>query len=594
MKLFNTDLSTKTSLVIVAAITLSAAFLLFSSTYDNSVAASGNVAGIGGPMIADFPGANLGAIPDGPVGTCQPTQGAPRNVTFNVTGITGAPTNVEVSATFGGPVHSYSGDITTTLIAPNGATHSIFGRVSATTADAFGSADDLVGPYNFADNHLAPPNGGFWQAATAAAAIIPSGDYRTTNSGGAGAVNPAPATNMNPAFAGVANANGTWTLRFTDGCAQDTGAVSAATLTVAGAVGPPPDANADFDGDGRTDFTVARGTLTPFAEGQDLGATAVNRRNVSGLDARPAKVEKPEVPEVGPQGPPIYWYTRFSGNGSVLVSEHGDAATDFITPEDFDGDGRDDLVVWTEAPATQANFKIFQSSNNTLRVENFGQTGDDPAIVGDYDGDGRADPAVFRCPPVSGADGQCVFFYRGSMNNPMGNITFIPWGFGVEGDFFPLIGDFDGDGRYDFNIQRANPAAPSQGQFVLLRSSDLAVEHINWGLSSDFLIPGDYDGDGRHDLLVRRTVSGVRQNFLLTRAGTTNQVQWGITGDVSVPGDYDGDGRTDLAIWRPSVDSNNNYYWVLNSSNLSVTLFEWGQCPSASTCDFPVAGWAVH
>ncbi|MEP6901207.1 MAG: VCBS repeat-containing protein, partial [Actinomycetota bacterium] len=110
---------------------------------------------------------------------------------------------------------------------------------------------------------------------------------------------------------------------------------------------------------------------------------------------------------------------------------------------------------------------------------------------------------------------------------------------------------------------------------------------------TDFLIPGDYDGDGKTDFCVRRTISGARQNYILTRTGATSQVQWGITGDVSVPGDYDGDGKTDVAIWRPSTNPSANFFWVLNSSNSSVTQFEWGQCP-AGNCDFAVAGWAVH
>jgi len=229
----------------------------------------------------------------------------------------------------------------------------------------------------------------------------------------------------------------------------------------------------------------------------------------------------------------------------------------------------------------------------------FGQDGDDPAVVGDYDGDNKADPAVFRCPAIGAGDGQCYFFYLGSNNNPGGNITYVPWGFGEDGDFFPLIGDFDGDGKYDFCIQRAHPTSPAQGQFVLLKTQNLGVEYINWGLSSDFIIPGDYDGDGKSDFVVRRSndpSAGLRTYYILTRTGATGGVRWGIAGDISTPGDYDGDGKTDFAIWRPSSDPNQNFFWVLNSSNASVTTFEWGMCPNAGAgdCDFPVAGWAVH
>lgn len=581
---------------VFAGVCLSLAFaiLFFSTGTVEQAEASAKTARIDRTApAATFPGTNLGAIPDGASPCHAPGVVAPRDVSFNVGGLSGAVTDVNVSMAFGGPNHSFIGDVTATLIAPNGTSHTIFGRTLATTSTAFGDSSDLgAGPYIFDDSAAAPPSGGWWQQATAAAATtaMATGTYRTTNSGGSGAVNPQPPTSINTAFAGVANANGIWTLRLTDGCNADTGAIAEASLTLETA--GLADANADFDGDGKTDFTVARGTNTPLAEGLESNQRGIRKAVNSGSDERQTKDANVE-PTDDALAPPIYWYVRNSSNGSNSVVQVGDAATDFITPEDFDGDGKDDIAVWTEGPSLTANFKIFQSSTNTLRVELFGQTGDDPAIVGDYDGDGKADPAVYRCPGVADPDGQCFFYYRGSLNNPGGNVTFVPWGFGVDGDFFPYVGDMDGDGKNDFMIQRANPAAPSNGQFVLLRSSDFGVEYINWGLSTDFLIPGDYDGDGKTDIMVRRTVSGNRQHWLLTRTGLQNFFVWGVTGDVSTPGDYDGDGKTDLAIWRGNTDPTQNFFWVLNSGNGTVTQFEWGQCPTVSTCDVPVAGWLV-
>jgi spore coat protein A len=298
-------------------------------------------------------------------------------------------------------------------------------------------------------------------------------------------------------------------------------------------------------------------------------------------------------PSAAPLTPPIYWYTSVNGSGAVSIQQWGDAATDFIVTGDFDGDGKSDLTVWREAPATQAAFYIFQSSTNTVRAELFGQTGDDPAVIGDYDGDGKADPAVFRCPPVASPAAQCYFYYRGSVANPGGITTYVPWGFGNDGGLFPLVGDFDGDGKNDYCLQRTNPSIAGKGQFVLLKSNGFGVEYIDWGNDTDFLIPGDYDGDGKSDFCVRRTVGGARQHWILTRTGAQSMVTWGITGDVSVPGDYDGDGKTDVAVWRPSTDANANFFYVLRSSDGALQAFEWGQCP-AGNCDFAVAGWAVH
>lgn len=583
------------AILCVTALIITAAFLFYASTLNETAAIAGSApahalfAAPSATFAADAP--SLGAIPDHVTG-CDATGATPRNVTFTVSGLSGSVSTVELSnLTFGAPAHTWMGDIEAVLIAPNGASHTVFGRTLATTATSCGDATDLTGPYAFSDSAAAPPNGGWWQTSNILGTTVPMtvGTYRTTGIGGAGATIPMPPTNMNPAFTGVANANGTWTLRLSDHGGGDTGAVSAATLTVTTGAVVPVDANVDMNGDGKTDYVVARGTSTPLTE---AGASTIAHGNYSALDERPAKGARTPASAV-PQAPPIYWYTALNGSGTTSVAQLGDAATDFITPEDFDGDGKDDIAVWTEAAATVANFKILRSSTMTVDTQIFGQTGDDPAVVGDYDGDNKADPAVYRCPGIADPDGQCYFFYRGSNANPSGNITYVPWGFGVDGDFFPYVGDFDGDGKNDFCIQGANPSSPTNGLFQMLKSGG-GTEGFIWGLSSDFLIPGDYDGDGKTDICVRRTVGGLRNHYVLTRTGAVIQQQWGVTGDSSVPGDYDGDGKTDFAIWRPNADPTQNYFWVLNSGTGATSVLEWGQCNTVSTCDFAVAGWAVH
>src|SRR5262249_37169053 len=131
---------------------------------------------------------------------------------------------------------------------------------------------------------------------------------------------------------------------------------------------------------------------------------------------------------------------------SVSITQLG-LATDKPAPADFDGDGVTDVAVWREA--TRSNFFILQSSSDTIRMEDFGVIGDDPALVGDWDGDGKADPAVYR---NGGAGGQSFIFFRGSLNNPNGNITFVPWGLGGD---VPVRGDFDGDGKMDAAVFRS-------------------------------------------------------------------------------------------------------------------------------------------
>ncbi|HKX83659.1 MAG TPA: VCBS repeat-containing protein, partial [Pyrinomonadaceae bacterium] len=413
---------------------------------------------------ATFPGTGTGAIPDATL-TGPGAWGTPLVISYAVTGITApiSTISLDINAT-----HTFAGDLDVVLRPPGGTpAFVIFSRIGATTAGSFGCGTNFGGVYNFADT--ATTN--IWTACTGTT-IVP-GNFRTTVAGPT--TSPAAFTNFTAAFSGLSTAqiNGTWTLTIRDGAAQDTGTVSASNLTITGGAAVPADANVDMDGDGKTDYVVARGTLTPLTEATAPGEMLAGRN----LDNPEVKGRR-RAPGDSAIAPPIYWYTAINGSGVTGIGQLGDAATDFITPEDFDGDGKDDLAVWTEAPATQANFKILQSTTNTVRVEFFGQTGDDPAVVGDYDGDNKADPAVYRCPAFGAGDGQCYFFYRGSNANPGGNVTYVPWGFGEDGDFFPYVGDMDGDGKHDFTIQRANPASPTNGQFVMLKSTG-GVEYVD-------------------------------------------------------------------------------------------------------------------
>ena len=278
------------------------------------------------------------------------------------------------------------------------------------------------------------------------------------------------------------------------------------------------------------------------------------------------------------------FWVEFNGSTSYLFGYiTGNTGSDIPIAEDFDGDAKTDIAVWRPAPATQAAFYIFQSSTNTLRTELFGQNGDDPRVVADYDGDGKADPAVYR----TGSTGaQSTWFYRGSLNNPGANVTYVPWG--VGGDT-TTVGDFDGDSKADFCVRRG--AAGQPAVFYLRRSIDSTVEYVNWGLGDDSILPGDYDGDGRSDFVVARPNGANFNLYILERDG-------GGTGaspiafaspalnDQAAFADYDGDGRIDLGIWRPNADPTQNYFWIRRSLDSTVYLQEWGQLG-----DEPLAQW---
>jgi hypothetical protein len=104
---------------------------------------------------------------------------------------------------------------------------------------------------------------------------------------------------------------------------------------------------ADFDGDGRTDYSVYRPS-----EGK--------------------------------------WYLRQSQGGWNEIS--WGLAGDQITPGDYDGDGRTDVAVFRP---TNGTWYVINSSTSTFTIQEWGLQSDIP-VPGDYDGDGRSDFGVYR------------------------------------------------------------------------------------------------------------------------------------------------------------------------------------------------------
>lgn len=173
----------------------------------------------------------------------------------------------------------------------------------------------------------------------------------------------------------------------------------------------------------------------------------------------------------------------------------------------------------------------------------------------DFDGDGVGDISVFR--PSNGA-----WYLLQS------NAGFTGVQFGISSDVI-VPADYDGDGKTDIAVYRS-------GTWYLLRSA-LGFTGVTFGDPTDIPQPADFDGDGKAELAVFRPSVGTWYVYNLV----TNQpsaVQFGVSTDKPVVGDYDGDGKADYAVYRDGT-------WYLQRSALGFTAIAFG----VST-DKPVVG----
>lgn len=243
----------------------------------------------------------------------------------------------------------------------------------------------------------------------------------------------------------------------------------------------------DFDGDGKTDFSVFRPSSGDWTvEKSSDGTQSTLNWGLPGDLITPGDYDGDGKTDHSIFRPSTgAWWFIMSSNGSRPAVQFG-VDGDIPVPADYDADGRTDIAVWR--PSTGVWY--INQSTLGIRYQRWGAPGD-KVFAGDYEGDGKADLVIWR--PSNGG----WYVLQSSSNIPM------YYTFGTTGDK-PLFADYDGDGKADFSVYR-----PSTGVWYSVNSNGNVSGAYQFGIAEDIPIPADYDGDGKSDIAVFRPSTNV-------------------------------------------------------------------------------------
>ncbi|RLP91429.1 hypothetical protein EAD89_12155 [Micromonospora sp. BL4] len=168
---------------------------------------------------------------------------------------------------------------------------------------------------------------------------------------------------------------------------------------------------------------------------------------------------------------------------------------------DVNGDGRDDIVAFTHDGAGDVYVALSAGSSFTGTAlkwhEYFSIAGEYPAL-GDVNGDGRDDIITFTQGPATASDVIVALSTGSSFGAPQ------TWHdlFAV-GTEQPRVGDINGDGRDDIVTFTCN--ADADVYAAVSTGTSFAGTTVKWNdffcLPGEFPYLGDYDGDGRDDVI---------------------------------------------------------------------------------------------
>ncbi|RLP91441.1 N-acetylmuramoyl-L-alanine amidase [Micromonospora sp. BL4] len=240
-------------------------------------------------------------------------------------------------------------------------------------------------------------------------------------------------------------------------------------------------------------------------------------------------------------GTSVKWNDFFGLTGETLLTG------------DVNGDGRDDIIAFTHG--TLADVYVALSTGTSfgggVKWHDWFAPGAEVAAVGDVNGDGRDDIVAFT------HDTNADVYVALSTGTGFG--PGVKWHeyFSIPGEY-PALGDVNGDGRDDIITFTQGPATASDVIVALSSGSSFGAPqtwHDLFAVGSEQPRVGDINGDGRDDI-VTFTCNADADVYAAVSTGTSfagTTVKWNdffcLAGEFPYLGDANGDGRDDIIVF---------------------------------------------